>query len=85
MLLRYLELKEHTNRFVRRLSSHEASNDGLNYSSLTDTITEDTWDDVKALVYFLEAPYQMTKRLEGNNNGNGFGALWQILPNLQAL
>jgi hypothetical protein len=27
----------------------------------------------------------MTKRLEGNNSGNGFGSLWQTLPNLQAL
>jgi hypothetical protein len=27
----------------------------------------------------------MMKQLEGNNSGNGFGSLWQTLPNLQAL
>jgi hypothetical protein len=27
----------------------------------------------------------MTKRLEGNNSSNGFGSLWQTLPDLQAL
>jgi hypothetical protein len=85
MLLRCYELRQYINRFIRRLASHEAADDDLDYSPLTDTITEDDWDDVKALVDFLEAPYQMTKRLEGNNSGNGFGSLWQTLPNLQAL
>jgi hypothetical protein len=85
MLLRCYELRQYINRFIRWLASHEAADDDLDYSPLTDTITEDDWDDVKALVDFLEAPYQMTKRLEGNNSGNGFGSLWQTLPNLQAL
>jgi hypothetical protein len=85
MLLRCYELRQYINRFIRRLASYEAADDDLDYSPLTDTITEDDWDDVKALVDFLEAPYQMTKRLEGNNSGNGFGSLWQTLPNLQAL
>jgi hypothetical protein len=84
-LLCCLEPKEHINRFIRRHSSHEASDNNLNYSSLTNAITEDAWDDIKALLNFLEAPYQMTKRLEGNNSSNGFGSLWQTLPNLQAL
>jgi hypothetical protein len=85
MLLRCYELRQHINRFIRRLASHEAGDDELNYSPLTDTITKEEWDDVKDLIDFLEAPYQMTKRLEGNNSGNGFGSLWQTLPNLQAL
>jgi hypothetical protein len=85
MLLRCYELRQYINRFIRRLARNEAADDDLDYSPLTDTITEDDWDDVKALVDFLEAPYQMTKRLEGNNSGNGFGSLWQTLPNLQAL
>jgi hypothetical protein len=85
MLLCCLELKEHINGFIRRLGGHEASNNNLHYSPLTHTITEDAWEDVKALVDFLEAPYQMTKWLEGNNSGNGFGSLWQTLLNLQAL
>jgi hypothetical protein len=76
MLLCCLEPKEHINRFIHRHSSHEASDNNLDYSFLTNAITEDAWDDVKALVNFLEAPYQMTKRLEGNNSSNGFGSLW---------
>jgi hypothetical protein len=85
MLLCCLELKEHINCFIRRLGGHEASNNNLHYSPPTHTVTEDAWEDVKALVDFLEAPYQMTKWLEGNNSGNGFGSLWQTLLNLQAL
>jgi hypothetical protein len=85
MLLRCYKLHEHINRFIRQLRGHEASRDDLDYGPLEDTITPEEWDDVKDLVDFLEAPYQMTKRLEGNNSGNGFGSLWQTLPNLQAL
>ena len=75
MLLRCYELKEHINRFIRRLAGYKASRNELNYSPLHDTITEDDWDDVKDLIDFLKAPYQMTKRLEGNNSGNSFGSL----------
>jgi hypothetical protein len=85
MLLRCYELREHINRFIRQLRGHDASIDDLDYGPLEDTITEEEWDDVKDLVDFLQAPYEMTKRLEGNNSGNGFGSLWQTLPNLQAL
>jgi hypothetical protein len=85
MLLRCYKLCEHINRFIRQLRGHNASLDNLDYGPLKDTITEEEWDDVKDLVDFLQAPYKMTKRLEGNNSGNGFGSLWQTLPNLQAL
>jgi hypothetical protein len=33
-------------------------------------ITAAAWDDVKDLINSLETPYQLTKRLEGNNGGN---------------
>jgi hypothetical protein len=84
MLLRCLELKEPIKRFNRRLRD-DALDDDVNYSLLTDRLLEDDWDDVKELVDFLQAPYEMTKRLEGNTSQSGFGSLWQTLPNLQAL
>jgi hypothetical protein len=46
---------------------------------------DNDWDDVKELVDFLQAPYKMTKRLEGKNSQSGFGSFWQTLSNLQAL
>jgi hypothetical protein len=90
MLLRCLELKEAIKRFIRRLWDKDDDNtsdasDDLDYSPLTDKLTDDDWDDVKELINFLQAPYEMTKRLEGNNSQSGFGSLWQSLPNLQAL
>jgi hypothetical protein len=85
MLLRCYELHKHINRFIHQLRGHDASLDNLDYGPLKDTITEEEWDDIKDLVNFLQAPYKMTKWLEGNNSGNGFGSLWQTLPNLQAL
>jgi hypothetical protein len=75
MLIRCYKLRQHINRFIRRLASHGTGDDKLNYSPLTDTITEEEWDDVKDLIDFLKAPYQMTKRLEGNNSGNSFRSL----------
>jgi hypothetical protein len=84
MLLRCLELKEPIKRFNRQLRD-DVLNDNVDYSPLTDRLSEDDWDDVKELVNFLQAPYEMTKRLKGNNSQSGFGSLWQTLPNLQAL
>jgi hypothetical protein len=89
-LFRCLELKEAIKRFIRRLWDKDDDNtsdasDDLDYSPLTDKLTDDDWDDVKELIDFLQAPYEMTKRLEGNNSQSGFGSLWQSLPNLQAL
>jgi hypothetical protein len=40
MLLRCYELCQHINRFICRLANHEAGDDKLNYSLLTDTITK---------------------------------------------
>jgi hypothetical protein len=67
MLLCCLELKEPIKRFNRRLRD-DARDDDVDYSPLTDQLSEDDWDDVKELVDFLQAPYEMTKRLEGNNS-----------------
>ncbi|KAH3938518.1 hypothetical protein HBH98_249950 [Parastagonospora nodorum] len=85
MLLRCLELKPHIQRFNRRLREQQNPLNNEDYNPLTDALTDDDWDDVKDLVDFLEAPYEMTKRLEGNASSSGYGSLWQTLPNLQAL
>ena len=86
MLLRCWELREHIDRFLRK---HETTaslkDDNLAYGPLTNTITAANWDDVKDLVNFLETPYQLTKRLKGNNGSNSQGVLWQTLLNLQVL
>jgi hypothetical protein len=85
MLLRCLKLKPHINRFIRRLRDDETFDEEADFHPINDKLSDDDWDDVKELVDFLQAPYEMTKRLEGNNSGLGFGSLWQTLPNLQAL
>jgi hypothetical protein len=40
MLLRCYELCQHINRFLHRLANHEAGDNKLNYSLLTNTITK---------------------------------------------
>ena len=80
MLLRCLELKDSIKRFIRHLR-HEQP-DELDYSPITDALSDDDWDDVTELVDFLQAPYELTKRLEGSTSVSGFGLLWQTLPNL---
>jgi hypothetical protein len=92
MLLRCLQLKDPIKRFIWRLWEEAKANNNdddlehnRDYSPLTDRILDNDWDDVKELVDFLQAPYEMTKRLKGNNSQSGFGSLWQTLPNLQAL
>ena len=86
MMLRCLELREPIKRFIRRLRA-ESSEDRseANYDPLTDGLTEDEWDEVSELVNFLQAPFEMTRRLEGSNSVSGFGSLWQTLVNLQVL
>jgi hypothetical protein len=83
MLLRCLELKDSIKRFIRHLR-HEQPNE-LDYSPITDALSNDNWDDVTKLVDFLQAPYELTKRLEGSTSVSGFRSLWQTLFNLQAL
>jgi hypothetical protein len=83
MLLRCLELKDAITRFIRHLKRDKNTSGDDYYCPLTDGLSDDDWDDVKELVDFLQAPYEMTKRLEGNNCASGFGSLWQTLPNLQ--
>ncbi|KAF2630285.1 hypothetical protein BU25DRAFT_456046 [Macroventuria anomochaeta] len=84
MLLRCYELKDSINRFIRYLTRGSADDD-LDYSPLTDAFTDDDWGKVSELVDFLQAPYELTKRLEGSMSASGFGSLRQTLPNLQAL
>jgi hypothetical protein len=85
MLLLCLELKDAIKRFIRHLKRDKNTSDDDDFCPLTDGLSDDDWDDVKKLVDFLQAPYEMTKRLEGKNSASGFGSLWQTLPNLQAL
>jgi hypothetical protein len=90
MMLRCLELKEPIKRFIRKLSKatdfdNDDTAEEIDYSPLTDGLSDDEWDEARELVDFLQAPYEMTKRLEGNNSSSGFGSLWQTLTNIQAL
>jgi hypothetical protein len=86
MLLRCWEFREHINCFLRKLKTTASLKDNdLAYGPLTSMITAADWKDVKDLIDFLETPYQLTKRLEGNNGGNSQGLLWQTLLNLQVL
>jgi hypothetical protein len=85
MLLCCLELKDTIKRFIQHLRNNDSIDDDLDYNPLTNGPKDNEWDNVKELVDFLEAPYEMTKCLKGNNCSSGFGSLWQTLPNLQAL
>lgn len=51
---------------------------------MADKLTDEKWDEVDELVDFLQAPYEMTKRLEGNLSSSGFGLIWRTLIHLQA-
>lgn len=77
MLLCCYELKEHINRFIRKLRPDKYTNTANDddYNPLTDGLTKEDWDDVKELADFLQAPHEMMKRLEGNNSCGGFGSL----------
>ena len=86
MLIRCHELKSAIRAFQRQIhSNNDLSSDAVTYSALKDHISDDDWDEVTALTDFLQLPYELTKRLEGNNSQSGFGSLWQAIPNLQAL
>ncbi|KAF1934472.1 hypothetical protein EJ02DRAFT_429376 [Clathrospora elynae] len=80
-----LKLQNSVKCFIRKLKSdNDLNNDGLDYSVLTDALTDDKWDKATELANFLKALYEMTRRLEGNNSSTGgFGSLWQTLTNLQ--
>jgi hypothetical protein len=85
MLLRCRELKDAIRCFQRQLRSDDLSNNSATYSALKDHISDDDWDEVEEPIEFLQLPYELTKRLEGNNSQSGFGSLWQTIPNLQTL
>jgi hypothetical protein len=85
MMLRCLELKDHIQRFVQALKNNNDFADDVTYDPLTNSLTDKEWDNAQELVNFLQAPYKMTKKLEGNNSSFGFGSIWPTLPNMQAL
>lgn len=85
MLLRCLELHNPITRFMTRLQQRHSQRPDDEYNPLTDELSSEKWEGVDQLVDFLQAPMEMTKRLEGNNSASGFGSLWQTLTNLQAL
>jgi hypothetical protein len=85
MLLRCLELCNPITRFMTRLQQQPLQRLDDKYNPLTNKLSSKEWEGVQQLVDFLQAPVEMTKRLEGNNSASGFGSLWQTLTNLQAL
>lgn len=89
MLLRCWELREPIRVYQRQFRQSQASAtsavDHEAVSALEDRISEDDWEEVTQLIDFLQGPYELTKRLEGNSSQSGFGSLWQTIPNLQAL
>jgi hypothetical protein len=61
MLQRCLELKKPIQRFVRHLKYTENASSTLGsiaYNPLTDSLTEDEWDEVVELTKFLQFPYK---------------------------
>jgi hypothetical protein len=85
MLLCCLELRNPITRFITRLQQQASQGYNNEYNPLNDEISSEEWEGVQQLVDFLQAPVEMTKRLEGNNSASGFGLLWQTLTSLQAL
>ncbi|RYN53571.1 hypothetical protein AA0118_g9680 [Alternaria tenuissima] len=79
MLLRCLELRNPITRFMTRLQQQASQGYNDEYNLLNDEISSEEWEGVQQLVDFLQAPVEMTKRLEGNNSASGFGSLWQTL------
>jgi hypothetical protein len=73
MLLRCLKLKDSIKRFIRHLRYEQP--DELDYSPITDALSNNDWDDVTELVNFLQAPYELTKRLEGSTSVSSFRSL----------
>ena len=69
MMPRCLELREPIKRFIRRLRTESSENQSeATYDPLTYGLTEDEWDEVSELVNFLQASFEMTRRLEGSNS-----------------
>jgi hypothetical protein len=77
MLQRCLKLKDSIKRFIRMLRTID--DDDSKYDPLTDSLSDDEWDEVIELVDFLQAPFEMCRRLEGDNSASEFGSLWQTL------
>jgi hypothetical protein len=75
MLLRCLELRNPITRFMTRMQQQPLQRLDDEYNPLTDELSSKEWEGVQQLVDFLQAPVEMTKRLEGNNSASGFGSL----------
>ncbi|KNG46888.1 transposase-like protein [Stemphylium lycopersici] len=81
----FLELRNPITRFMRRLQQRHSQRLDDEYNPLTDEFSSEECEGVQQLVDFLQAPMEMTKRLDGNNSASGFGSLGQTITNLQAL
>jgi len=84
-MLRCLELKQPINKFIRKWRGTDNDEEDVRIpgnAALSNTITDDEWDEAARLVQFLERFYQMTKRMEGNGDR---GSLWMTIINLQVL
>ncbi|KAG9193897.1 hypothetical protein G6011_03932 [Alternaria panax] len=73
MLLRCLELRNPITRFITRLQQQASQGYNNEYNPLNDEISSKEWEGVQQLVDFLQAPVEITKRLEGNNSASSFG------------
>jgi hypothetical protein len=75
MLLRCLELRNTITRFMTRLQQRPLQRLNDECNPLTDKLSSEEWEGIQQLASFLQAPVEVTKRLEGNNNASGFGSL----------
>jgi len=64
MLLRCLELKLSINLFIRKYSNTDADTYLTSSAALSETITEDEWDEAQQLADFWRIFYEMTKGLK---------------------
>lgn len=77
MLLRCRDLRYAIRSFQRPIRNDETITPSVDTPAprFEDYTTDDDRDEVDALVDFLQLPYELTKRLEGNNSTSGFGSL----------
>ncbi|RYN88075.1 hypothetical protein AA0119_g12201 [Alternaria tenuissima] len=79
------QLRNPITRFITRLQQQASQGYNDEYNPLNDEISSEEWEGIQQLIDFLQAPVEITKRLEGNNSASGFRLLWQTLTSLQAL
>jgi hypothetical protein len=85
MLKRFKMLRNSITLF---LTWHKPSRDEKAFNSDLDTLTLSEWDSLDQWLHLLKPLETATRRLEGNGNNtdaSSFGALWEVIPNLQHL